>query len=737
MIDSNDCVTLSDDDDDINQVPEETINGKKRIKSKSHKHKRIKSTETIVLDDEAPNCNENNNIIELPDSQELNENKPLLKLEKIRQEDQLFSEFIEKCLDLENSDGMIRIIHKNVVKCYEECDKEYRKSPKFQRVIMKALKQLDTDPDHKFSHVKNLVETMKLHKQKKRVQLTTLATNLKDNGYHHKNGFPRKSRINSIILDSDDEQKDIPTIDLDNYQNDIIEVLDEEKENHIESKNSLPNGQDLPVVDSNVQVFTHQQKVPDKNQNPETNESLLSYGTLPNSQENFLEPQVEVSWDANIKIQAYSVQQEIPIEYVPIPPPLNEKEEKIKAIEREIALCKHQITRFEIAEVHEDSLASPYILCERYKAQVVQLYKQLCALTGDQPIKQRKVRLQVLEGHPPGPTKRLETFINDNIGEDGIPLFPDFLDVIKCVMVANIEDKMGWSKQQVMKEANSLFTQCGRALQKQRQRREYRDLLSRVKVEPGAPCDPVGYDPAEHDPELQRKLEENRRIAVKKENDLLEKYVRLQYLPTQKPRLGPDLEHAKKIETSHINGDLRQENTSQEHQIENTQPNSSSHLQKYLDNNQENQLASSSSDKKNHIKNNDKQKVQPISSSEINLENHQPSSSNGLPNDLIEIPQPSPASDVMSDEDSDFEPPEVQLSQETKTDLEPGNKLENKDAEVKVKQEPIDIAQMLADLGDNYTTAIIDIEDPFLVIEISSDDDSSDEEMHVEGESSE
>ncbi|KAJ2945463.1 hypothetical protein O0L34_g275 [Tuta absoluta] len=713
MIDSTDCVTLSDDDD-LNQVPGVTFKKRSKING-LHKHKRIKSTDTIVLDDETPNSTENNNVIELPDSQECIQNKPLLTLEKIREEDQLFSDFIEKCLDLENSDGMIRIIHKNVVKCYEECDNEYRKSAKFQRVIMKALKQLEIDPDHKFSHVKNLVETLKLHKQKKRVQLTTLATNLKDNGYHHKNGFPRKSRINSIIINSDDEQRDIPTINLDDYQNDIIEVLDEEKENHIESKKSIQNNQDLSHDDSYVQILEHHKKLPDKNHHIENNRNL------PNSQENFLEPQVEVSWDASINIQAYSVQQEIPIEYEPPP---NENEGKIKAIEEQIAWCKQQITRLDETEVVDDSVASPYVLCEKYKAQVVNLYKQLCTLTGDQPVKQRKVRLQVLEGHPPGPTKRLETFINENIGEDGIPLFPDFLDVVKCVMVANIEDNMGWSKQQVMREANSLFTQCGRALQKQRQRREYRDLLARVKVEQPE------YDPAEEDLELQRKLEENRKIAVKKENDLLEKYVRLQYLPTQKPRLGPDLEHAKKIETLQINIDACHENVEQLNHIENAQPSSSSHSQKHL----ENQHLASTSDLKNHMKENYNKKVQRSSISENYVENPQSSSSNDLQYSVIENPQPSPASDVISDEDSDFEPPEVQLSQETKTDLETEN-IENKDSEVKVKQEPIDIVQMLADLGDNYTMAIIDIEDPFLVIEISSDDDSSDEELHVEGES--
>lgn len=82
---------------------------------------------------------------------------------------------------------------------------------------------------------------------------------------------------------------------------------------------------------------------------------------------------------------------------------------------------------------------------------MVFLYKELCDLTGHSPIKRRKVRLKVLEGHPTGPVKKLEKFLND-IGTDGTPPFPDFNDVLQCVTDANVESRLGWTKQEVLKE---------------------------------------------------------------------------------------------------------------------------------------------------------------------------------------------------------------------------------------------------------------------------------------------
>lgn len=87
----------------------------------------------------------------------------------------------------------------------------------------------------------------------------------------------------------------------------------------------------------------------------------------------------------------------------------------------------------------------------RLKERVVFLYKVLCDLTGHSPVKRRKVKLKVLEGHPTEPVKKLEKFLND-IGTDGAPPFPDFNDVLKCVTDANVESSLCWTKQDILKE---------------------------------------------------------------------------------------------------------------------------------------------------------------------------------------------------------------------------------------------------------------------------------------------
>lgn len=87
----------------------------------------------------------------------------------------------------------------------------------------------------------------------------------------------------------------------------------------------------------------------------------------------------------------------------------------------------------------------------RLKEKVVHLYKELCDLTGHSPVKRRVVRLNVLEGHPTGPVKKLEKFLNE-IGGNGDPPFPDFDDVVKCVIEASTESGLNWSKQEAMKQ---------------------------------------------------------------------------------------------------------------------------------------------------------------------------------------------------------------------------------------------------------------------------------------------
>ncbi|KPJ02319.1 Death domain-associated protein 6 [Papilio xuthus] len=283
------------------------------------------------------------------------------------------------------------------------------------------------------------------------------------------------------------------------------------------------------------------------------------------------------------------------------------EEVEVQKLERLMAKCRKKIVELEKREVLNDKVTSPYILSEKYKITLVDLYKRWCELMGTEHIKSKKITLKVQEGHPPGPVRRLEAFLNNNIGRDGCPMFPDFNDVVECVLVSNREDGLSWNKSRVMNEATALFTQCGRALQKRRQKQEWYHLMSLVDQEQCV------KDPADNDPELEARLQENKRQANIKETKILNKFSLMQDFPCKD-------------------------------------------------------------------KNNGESSVLTVNSK---------------------------SNYCMDDENAaDF----VHL---------------NNIVKVEVKQETEDIAKQLEELGDNYTAVVQDIEDPFLVVEIS---DSSDEE---------
>lgn len=194
-------------------------------------------------------------------------------------------------------------------------------------------------------------------------------------------------------------------------------------------------------------------------------------------------------------------------------------EHKIKKIENEIEIYKKKIEQYEEIEVgNEDDKHSPYIIVSGFKEKVVKLYKELCTLSGRTHVKRYQIRIKVLEGVPQGPAVRLEELINSNISEDGCPPFPDFNDVLSCVRKANCEDKLGWNATQIITEAQCLFMQCGKALQKRRQKRDWRAMASRVRQQD------LDEDPADKDSELLSKLENNRREAMARENKVFEKF---------------------------------------------------------------------------------------------------------------------------------------------------------------------------------------------------------------------
>lgn len=86
----------------------------------------------------------------------------------------LFAKFYECCKNADESKEMVRVLNTVVIPAYKQLDENYKKSRSFEKVLSKTLQVLQTDPSHKFTQIRDLYETMKLHKVRKKVNIVTL-----------------------------------------------------------------------------------------------------------------------------------------------------------------------------------------------------------------------------------------------------------------------------------------------------------------------------------------------------------------------------------------------------------------------------------------------------------------------------------------------------------------------------------------------------------------------------------
>lgn len=100
-------------------------------------------------------------------------------IDNIYKENPLLAEVIEKCLQLEDSDGMRRIVNRSLLDIYKNADHKYKSSQDFESVLKKTMINLDKDPNHKFSHIKHLCDLLRHGRVKKRAKLITLDKNVK------------------------------------------------------------------------------------------------------------------------------------------------------------------------------------------------------------------------------------------------------------------------------------------------------------------------------------------------------------------------------------------------------------------------------------------------------------------------------------------------------------------------------------------------------------------------------
>lgn len=127
-----------------------------------------------------------NNITVVEETQDISSTDEDIEVNEVSHEtdynifdgNELINKIIKVCLKLEHSKGMSRVINNCMLPFYDQADTEYKKSQGLIIFLKKTLHKLQSDPDHKFFHLKNLCNNLKAHKFKKRANFITLTTNL-------------------------------------------------------------------------------------------------------------------------------------------------------------------------------------------------------------------------------------------------------------------------------------------------------------------------------------------------------------------------------------------------------------------------------------------------------------------------------------------------------------------------------------------------------------------------------
>ncbi|XP_063699987.1 daxx-like protein [Culicoides brevitarsis] len=159
----------------------------------------------------------------------------------------------------------------------------------------------------------------------------------------------------------------------------------------------------------------------------------------------------------------------------------------------------------------EEENNSSYLMISRFEKRAVQIYEKICELTGEstdakrmvkRPVKFKKTKYTEFN-------RSLQSFVNKTKN------FPDFYDVLKVLEYCNTQYDYGLNKDNLKIVAQNAFQDLGETLQGRRKLEEYESLTYFANM--------ATDDPALHDAELARKLEENKKYHSRID-DVINKY---------------------------------------------------------------------------------------------------------------------------------------------------------------------------------------------------------------------
>lgn len=195
------------------------------------------------------------------------------------------------------------------------------------------------------------------------------------------------------------------------------------------------------------------------------------------------------------------------------------KANRIRKLEKHLVKLAHGIKKLREKEVHwedSDEENSPYIMESRYKAQAVKVWQKICELEGRRPTtgRERDRKFSFKGTRYDGLNTKVEKLVNKS------KIFPDFTDILSLVQAENNEVGLGLGNQEMQNMARIIFSDVGQELQKRRQKDELSIARSYLEQDPD-----FDADPAEHDAELQAKLEANAKVHHKRIDDVIQAYV--------------------------------------------------------------------------------------------------------------------------------------------------------------------------------------------------------------------
>ncbi|XP_063287635.1 death domain-associated protein 6 isoform X1 [Pelobates fuscus] len=196
---------------------------------------------------------------------------------------------------------------------------------------------------------------------------------------------------------------------------------------------------------------------------------------------------------------------------------------QIRYLENLLRIYSREIQKLQERELSLDELEdedSAYIQEARLKRKLLRIFQKLCdlkncsSLTGrviEQKIPYRGTRY-------PEINRQLEKFINGS--QD---IFPDYGDVLRVIQKASDRHALGLPRKQIQSMAQDAFRELGNRLQERR----HLDLVYNFGCHLTDIYKP-GNDPAHMDSMLQRRLRENRSVAMNRLDELIKKYAEMQ-----------------------------------------------------------------------------------------------------------------------------------------------------------------------------------------------------------------